>query len=341
MIARLSEAAIRRLQWVTDAPDLSHTKYEIVEGLGRGGMGTVYLARDRELDRQVALKIVGTPTVSLDAVERLEREARILAALEHPGIVPVHDVGRVPDGRTFYAMKLVRGHRLGEHVTPATTLAERLQVFERICEAVAFAHAHGIIHRDLKPDNVMVGPFGEVLVMDWGLAKLGAAAEPRRPASTPAPPPSDGPAAGDGPPTASGVVLGTPGYMAPEQARGDTGLTDERSDVHGLGAILGFLLADHTSPATPHLRKEFLPGVPRPLQAIVGKATEPDPDCRYQKVVQLAADLAHFRGGLPVAAYPETLVDRSRRLVVKYRVPVGLVVAYVVMRVLLLIFARR
>jgi serine/threonine protein kinase len=341
MMARLSEAAIRRLQWVADAPDLSHTKYEIVEGLGRGGMGTVYLARDRELDRQVALKVVGTPTVSSDAVERLEREAKILAALEHPGIVPVHDVGRVPDGRTFYAMKLVRGRRLGEHVTPDTTLAERLQIFERICEAVAFAHAHGIIHRDLKPDNVMVGPFGEVLVMDWGLAKLKAAAEPRTLPSAPAPPTGDGPQARDGPRTASGTVLGTPGYMAPEQARGDTDITDERSDVHALGAILGFLLANRNPTATPHLRKAFLPGVPRPLQAIVGKATEPDPDRRYQEVIQLAADLARFRGGLPVEAYPETLVDRFRRLLVKYRVPLGLVVAYVVMRVLLLIFAGR
>jgi serine/threonine protein kinase len=319
---------------VADAPDLSHTKYEILEALGRGGMGTVYLARDRELDRQVALKIAGTPIASPDAVERLERESKVLAALEHPGIVPVHDVGRVPDGRAFYVMKFVRGRRLGEHVTPATTLAERLQIFERICETVAFAHAHGIIHRDLKPDNVMVGPFGEVLVMDWGLAKFNAVAEPRRSASATDPP------AGDGPPTASDAVLGTPGYMAPEQARGENALTDERSDIHSLGAILGFLLGgDMTN--TAHRGIPFQRGVARPLQAIAWKATERDPSRRYQQVVELATDLAHFRAGLPVKAYPETLVDRSRRLLVKYRVPLGLVVAYVAMRVLLLVFVSR
>src|SRR5437867_4087556 len=173
-MARLSEAALRRLQLMADVPDLAHTKYEILEPLGRGGMGTVYLARDRELDRLVALKVVGTSHASPGAIERLVREAKILGQLEHPGIVPVHDVGRVGDGRAFYAMKLVRGRRLEEHVTPATPLAERLQIFERICDAVAFAHAHGVIHRDLKPENIMVGPFGEVLVMDWGVAKLTA-----------------------------------------------------------------------------------------------------------------------------------------------------------------------
>jgi serine/threonine protein kinase len=264
-------------------------------------MGTVYLARDRDLDRLVALKVVGPAGATAVERERLVHEARILAQLEHPGIVPVHDVGRTPDGRTFYVMKLVRGRGLDQHLTAALPVAERLQIFERLCDTVAFAHAHGVIHRDLKPENVMVGPFGEVLVMDWGVAKLRAAIEPS-------------------------TVLGTPGYMAPEQARGDTALTDERSDVHALGALLRFILTGE-APA-------------RPLQAIIRKATATNPDDRYPEVVRLAADLARFRMGLPVEAYRERLVERVRRLLIRYRVPLGLVVAYLLMRVVLVIVGR-
>src|SRR5260370_3458242 len=141
------------------------------------------------------------------------KEARILARLEHPSIVPVHDCGVLPDGRFYYAMKMVRGNRLDKEVGPAMALTERLQLFQKICDAVAFAHAHGVIHRDLKPQNIMVGPFGEVLVLDWGVARqIG--------------------------PGADGAVVGTPGYMAPEQATGDAALVDARADVYALGGSL-------------------------------------------------------------------------------------------------------
>src|SRR5262245_33809242 len=166
----MSDSALRRLRDAADAPDLTGTKYEIVGRIGQGGMGTVYRARDRELGREVALKVVRLPEGAPDIAARMMREARTLARLEHPGIVPVHDVGTLGDGRVFYAMKLVRGAPL-DQLGP-TGLAERLRIVERVCEAVAFAHAHGVIHRDLKPQNVMVGPFGEVLVMDWGVAKI-------------------------------------------------------------------------------------------------------------------------------------------------------------------------
>src|SRR5688500_390657 len=135
----LSDAAVRRLRDAADAPDLTGTKYELIERLGQGGMGTVYRARDRELGRDVALKVVRLPEASPDVAARMLREARTLARLEHPGIVPVHDVGSLPDGRAFYAMKLVRGSPLD--ALPASPLAERLRVVERISEAVAFAHA--------------------------------------------------------------------------------------------------------------------------------------------------------------------------------------------------------
>ena len=152
-------------------PDLSHTHYELRGVLGSGGMGTVYRAWDRKLGREVALKVVNA-NAPADLAHRAVREAGTLARLEHPGLVPVHEVGKLPDGRAFYTMKLVRGKRLDAALLEMTTLAERLGVFERICEAVAFAHAHGVVHRDLKPENVMIGEFGETLVLDWGAAKV-------------------------------------------------------------------------------------------------------------------------------------------------------------------------
>lgn len=293
----LSDAALRRLRMISEVPDLSHTKYDLVEPLGHGGMGSVYLARDRVLDRLVALKVVGTFALSPDATDRLLREAKVLARLEHPGIVPVHDVGALPDGRAFYTMKFVRGQRLDTYLSDATSAAERLRILERLCDAVSFAHANGVIHRDLKPQNVMVGPFGEVLVMDWGVATRAAAEE--------------------------GTVAGTPGYMAPEQARGDR--ADERSDVYALGAIMRLLIG---------------PEIPKPLGAIADRATATDPAARYASVESLAADIARFRAALPVDAYREGIAGRVARVGRKYAVPIALVLAYLVMRGVLLLLPR-
>ncbi len=327
----LSDAALHHLREVADLPDLSGTPYEIVEAIGRGGMGTVYRALDRKLDREVALKVVQLPEGAGENVDRLLREARVLARLEHPGIVPVHDAGLLPDGRAYYAMKRVRGRRLDEY---ARTLAlpERLRAFERICEAVAFAHAHGVIHRDLKPENVMVGPFGEVLVMDWGVAKT-LTASPRKPSpprpSSPDPslPPTPGEEGWGGEGTAHGTILGTPGYMAPEQERGEVERIDERTDVYALGAILRFLLAGEATP--------------RPLEAIRGRAMAAEPEARYPNVDDLAADLGRYLAGLPVGAHRERLLERAGRFVRRHRVPIALILAYVVMRaLLLLIFGR-
>jgi serine/threonine protein kinase len=203
----ISEPALDRLSAMFHGPDVTGTRYELLSILGRGGMGIVYLARDTVLDREVALKIVDRPSAAAN-------EARILARLEHPGIVPVHDFGELPDGRLYYAMKRVRGDRLDRWMASGHDLAERLGVFLRVCEAVAFAHAHGVVHRDLKPENVMVGEFGEVLVLDWGVALPNA----------------------DGKPRIDGAIVGTRAYMAPEQARGDA--VDHRADVFALGAML-------------------------------------------------------------------------------------------------------
>lgn len=167
----LSNPALQRLADVAAMPELPGDRYTLQEPLGEGGMGTVYVAYDEVLDREVAVKLIRADADGALA-ERLTHEARVLARLEHPGIVPVHDVGRLADGRLYYVMKRVRGETLTCHLEKTPDLHLRLAIFERICEAVAFAHEYGVLHRDLKPDNVMVGAFGEVLLVDWGVAKV-------------------------------------------------------------------------------------------------------------------------------------------------------------------------
>jgi serine/threonine protein kinase len=249
------------------------------------------------LDREVALKIVERPQDEAN-------EARILARLEHPGIVPVHDFGQLPDGRLFYAMKRVRGDRLDRWMASGRDLAERLGVFLRVCEAVAFAHAHGVVHRDLKPENVMVGEFGEVLVLDWGVAQLRNV--------------DCGLRIGDG---EGNSIAGTPDYMAPEQARGDAAV-DHRADVFALGVMLESIAETV------------------PVLAIARKARSADPAARYQNVQALAADVSRFLAGRAVEAHRERLVDRLARFGRRYRLPILLVLTYLVVRVLLLWLVR-
>ncbi|HEX6098333.1 MAG TPA: serine/threonine-protein kinase [Thermoanaerobaculia bacterium] len=275
----LSDDTIARLRDITEQPDLTGTRYELVRELGRGGMGIVYEVRDHQLDRSVAMKVL-TETVD----DEWRAEAKIIAALEHPGIVPVHDAGDLPDGRFYYTMKLVRGVRLDAWAAGGHARTERLRLFARVCEPVAFAHANGVVHRDLKPENVMVGEFGAVLVMDWGVAN----------------------------------IAGTPGYMPPERSR------DARSDVYALGAILGFLVGDP----------------PRPLRAIVERAMAADPAQRYQSARELGDDVLRFLDGEPVTAYRENPLERAGRWVGRNRVLVGLVAAYLVMRVIVFFWMR-
>jgi len=204
----LSDDAVSRLREITEQPDLSGTRYRIVREIGRGGMGVVYEAEDLELERSVALKVTN---VVLNESTDLASEAKTIARLEHPAIVPVHDAGVLADGRRFYTMKLVRGTRLDAWSKQPHGITERLRLFARICEPVALAHASAFVHRDLKPENVMVGEFGAVFVMDWGVAGVG-----------------------------------TPGYIAPEQTRGAA--ADARADVYALGAVLASLLQGHDLP---------------------------------------------------------------------------------------------
>ncbi|HJR60593.1 MAG TPA: serine/threonine-protein kinase [Vicinamibacterales bacterium] len=290
MSAFLPDEAIARLQAMANWPDFEAERYTILDELGRGGMGAVYLALDARLGREVAIKVsAGVPGAEVE--RRLNEEARILAALEHPGIVPIHDAGRLADGRLFYVMKRVRGATLSEHLRGVPSLSERLGIFERICEAVHFAHAQGIVHRDLKPDNVMIGEFGEVLVMDWGAAQACGPADGR-------------------------TVLGTHGFMAPEQARADA--IDARADVYSLGAVLSWLCEGSTAP--------------RALRAIWTRAMAPAREGRYPSASALAADVARFRAGHAVDAHRESVLERGARFARTYRVAIMLVLAYIVMR---------
>ena len=326
----LSDEAIARLQTASALPDLAGTRYRLIERVGGGGMGTVYLAEDSVLGRRVALKILDLPELRSDLSARLLREAQILGRLEHPGIVPVHDAGTLPDGRVFYAMKFVEGERLDMLAKRIEALPDRLRVFQRICKAVAFAHARGILHRDLKPENVMVGPFGEVLVMDWGVAKiLREDPVPRKDHSEISVESSQNAPAETKPlRTAHGTVLGTAGYMAPEQARGEIDRLDERADIYSLGAILQFLVSGK-KPAQ------------KAVLAISQKAMAEDRANRYASVSDLASDTARYLDGSPVSAYPENVFHKVARWATRYRVAIGLVLAYLIVRAFLLFWLRR
>jgi serine/threonine protein kinase len=251
----------------------------------------------------------------------------VIAQLEHPGIVPVHDVGTLPDGRVFYTMKLVQGKRLDAYVTELTTIREGLRLLQKISDAVGFAHAHGVLHRDLKPQNIMVGPFGEVLVMDWGLSKILRESEVHLLESVP----SGNERSSSEDSTAHGAILGTPGYMAPEQARGDVAGIDERADIFSLGAIMRFLTKKTVQTDTSVAR-------PRALLSIEQKAMELLPSARYQSVAELSADLSAYLDGLPVLAYPEGPLGAFWRWVGRNRVWLLLVLAYLVMRTILILW---
>src|SRR3954467_1599549 len=206
--------------------------YQIGELIGRGGMGEVVVAQDQRIGREVAIKRIRSLDPSSDAVNRFLREARIQARLDHPAIVPVYELGTDADGRPYFTMKRLAGVTLSRKLSENGPVQPLLRAFVDVCLAIQLAHSRGVVHRDLKPSNIMLGDYGEVYVLDWGVARV--LTETRR---TTGPSlvvdPDDG--------TTVGAILGTPGYMAPEQVRGHE--AGSKADVYALGAILFEILA--------------------------------------------------------------------------------------------------
>ncbi len=325
----------------------SSGRFRKVRDHAKGGLGIVYVAVDGELDRQVALKeIQDRHADSDDSRARFLLEAKITGGLEHPGIVPVYGLGHHADGRPYYAMRFIQGDSLREaiaafHSDPShrsdpgrrtLALQKLLRRFVDVCNAIAYAHSQGVLHRDLKPENVMVGPYGETLVLDWGLAKsvgrpvaAGESGEPRLPLS--------GLASGSSNETLPGSIIGTPAYMSPEQAAGNLDRLGPASDVYSLGATLYVLLtgsnavqADNLSSLLEKVRRgdfppprQVDPAVPRPLEAVCLKAMALRPEDRYGSPKDLAAEIEQWTADEPVLAYREPWTARAARWARRHR----------------------
>jgi serine/threonine protein kinase/tetratricopeptide (TPR) repeat protein len=341
-------------------PEVSASHYQIEKEIARGGMGKIVAAEDRRLGRAVALKSLLDP--ESDQAGRFQREALITARLQHPGIVPVYEAGRWPTGEPFFAMKLVSGRPLDRVIGEANQLEDRLAIIPRLaaaCDAMAYAHSQRIIHRDLKPGNVLLGDFGETVVIDWGLAKdLDAnehetiertlqvrtskpvidpagrsESDPLHPREKPKPKRISQPP-GSSTMTVAGAVMGTPAYMAPEQARGEP--VDQRADVFSLGAMLYHTLTGvppyNARTATDVIAQAALGRIvplrererraPAELIAIVERAMAPSPFDRYPHAGVLAEDLRRFLTGQLVDAHRYTALQRVLRFVKRHRAAV-------------------
>ena len=304
-------------------------------------MGRVLEAVDEPLGRRVAVKVLLTPqTEKTVRTQRFLEEARIAGRLEHPGIVPIYNLGRGTDGNLYFSMKLVAGRDLNEIVKDREkgnrdvaleyTLPRLLSIFERIVETVAYAHSQGVLHRDLKPANIMVGAHGEVWVLDWGLAK---ALGKNEPAPVPVAPSSTPRSPGNSDLTSASSLVGTPQYMAPEQAKG--GAVDVRTDIFGLGGILYRILTgrspndgvDYMGTVMNAALGDVVPvrsqpggrRVPVELAAIADKCLAIQPADRYPSADDLLADVRAYLAGEAVKARPDSPLGRLLRLARRHR----------------------
>ncbi|MBT3377744.1 MAG: serine/threonine protein kinase [Lentisphaerae bacterium] len=324
-----------------DLREVTAGRYEYIREIGAGGMGRVILARDEELHREVAVKILEVPIVRDDdiTVARFVREARITAGLVHPGIVPVYDLGHTDEGHHFFIMQVVEGVTLQELLARAKMdrdnriahVSHFLSVFLKVCQAVAYAHHKGIVHLDLKPANIMEGPFGEVLVMDWGVSQR---MEELFPPESPdeATDSEGGTAEKAEDETDTRQVVGTPGFMAPEQYLGTPGAVGPQADVFALGVILFSILTSERPFKGNNLGEIQLAvrtgrrldvqeaakaadqkPVPKRLVAITEKALSIDPRDRYPSASELANDVQAYLEDRAISAFRESPLGRVRR----------------------------
>jgi serine/threonine-protein kinase len=341
--------------------DSATLRYRILRPHAKGGLGEVYVAEDQELRREVALKQIQPQFADApQARGRFLLEAEVTGGLEHPGIVPVYGLGHYADGRPFYAMRFVRGDNLKEAVRrfheahrPGRDPAERnlalrglLGRFVDVCQAVAYAHSRGVLHRDLKPGNILLGKFGETLVVDWGLAKVLGRPEGTERDGEMTLRPSSGSGVAE---TQAGSAVGTPSFMSPEQAAGRLEELGPASDVYSLGATLYHLLtgqapfrgADPGEILQQVGRGEFVPPrrvkpeVPASLEAVCLKAMALRPRDRYVSALALAADVEHWLADEPIAAYREPVAVRLRRWARRNRTLVAGAAAALVVAVVL------
>jgi WD40 repeat protein/tRNA A-37 threonylcarbamoyl transferase component Bud32 len=353
---------------LADEPNHLRSRFRILRPHARGGLGEVYVARDEELHREVALKQIQHQHADDPASRtRFVREAEVTGGLEHPGIVPVYGLGHYPDGRPYYAMRFIRGDSLKEAIArfhaaeaPGRDPSERalelrklLGRFVDVCDAIAYAHSRGVLHRDLKPANVMLGKYGETLVVDWGLAKATESGpgdlHPEEPPLAPSP-------AGETAETRLGETIGTPAYMSPEQAAGRLDRLGPASDVYSLGATLYHLLTgkppfagQDNGAVLRRVRSGEFPrpqaasrAVPAALEAVCLKAMALRPEDRYPTPRALADDIEHWLADERVSAHAEGLGQRLGRAARRHRawVQVGAAALVLVSVISLVAWAR-